>query len=182
MAELAVVRRYARALFDAADKSNAVDQVEEDLKGVHQVLAASPRLERTLRAPTLSGSRKKGLLATAFQNRVSPLSLRFLALLIDRQREDVLGDIYTEYQRLANERRNIEYVKVTSATPLTDEEFQALGNALVQRTGKRVSLEVTLDPSIMGGLILRMGDTVIDGSIRTRLEQLRTRLLAGQRA
>ena len=182
MAELAVVRRYARALFDAADKSDALDQVEEDLKVVHQVLTASQRFERTLRAPTISGERKKGLLAHTFQARVAPLTLRFLGILVDRRREDVLESIHAEYQRLANERRNIQPVHVTSATALTDEEFQALGNALVQRTGKRILLEVTLDPSIMGGLILRMGDTVIDGSIRTRLEQLRTRLLAGQRA
>jgi F-type H+-transporting ATPase subunit delta len=108
---------------------------------------------------------------------VGQLTSRFLALAVERRRETILGEIYGEYQRLANEARNILPVQVTAAVPLTDPERAALATALSNRTGKNVTLEVDVDPEIMGGLMLRMGDTVIDGSVRSRLKQLRSRLL-----
>jgi F-type H+-transporting ATPase subunit delta len=177
MAELAVVRRYAQALFDSARKQGVVDQVEDELKTVDQTLRAVPRLARVLRAPTIPRAQKKELLQKAFGARVGQLTSRFLALAVERRRETILGEIYGEYQRLANEARNILPVQVTAAVPLTDPERAALATALSNRTGKNVTLEVDVDPEIMGGLMLRMGDTVIDGSVRSRLKQLRSRLL-----
>jgi len=180
MAELAVVRRYARALYQSANRKGAVDQVEEDLKSIDQVLRQVPRLVRALRAPTLGAARKQELMRRAFATRVGDLTLRFLTLVVDRRREDILTDVYAEFHRLANEARNILPVRVTSATVLSDAERDALARAVAQRTGKRPVLEVSIDPSLIGGVILRMGDTMIDGSVRTRLEQLRQRLLAGR--
>jgi len=182
MAELAVVRRYANALFSAASAAGNVDQVENELGAVHQVLRTVPRLQKVLQAPTIAGERKKALLKTAFAGQVGPLTARFLDLVVDRRRESILRDIHTEFHRLANSARNILPVGVISATPLTDAEQDALAAALARRTGKRVVLRVEIDPQILGGLMLRMGDTVIDGSVRSRLEQLRTRLLAGRSA
>lgn len=182
MAQLAVVRRYARALFDTARRAGTVDQLEEDLRAVDQVLHAVPRLRRALGAPTISGARKKELLAHAFGGRVSPLASRFLDLVIDRGREDVLLTTYPVFHRLANEWRNILPVEVTAAVPLTDEEREALGAAIARRTGKTVHLTVTIDPELMGGVVLRMGDTIIDGSVRNKLRQLRNRLTAGRAA
>jgi len=178
MAELAVVRRYARALFETANRAQVVDKVETDLRAVDQRLRSIPRIQRALRIPTVSAERKKHLLTTAFGDSVGPLTLRFLGLLVDHRRETVLGDIYAEYQRLANEARNILPVEVTAAVPLTDAERDQLGLALAQRTGKRVILNVNIDPALMGGVVLRMGDTIIDGSVRSRLAQLKSRLMS----
>ena len=180
MAELAVVRRYARALFDTAQKGGQVDQVAEDLKGIDQAFSAVPRLAQVLRAPTVSGARKKALFQRTFARRVSPLTLRFIALVIDRRRESILADVYGEFIRLANEYRNILSVTVTSATPMTDAERDALSTSLQQRTGKTIALQVNIDETILGGLVLRMGDTVYDGSVRARLSQLRQRLQSGR--
>jgi len=182
MAELAVVRRYARALFDTAHRAGAVDQIEADLKAVDQVLRATPRFSRVLRAPTISVDQKKELAQRVFGNRVSPLAARFLTLVVERRREAILNDVYAEFSRLANEERNILAVQVTAAVPLTDQERDALAAALTRRTGKTITLELSVDPQIMGGLLLRMGDTVIDGSIRSRLNQLRDRLQSGHAA
>jgi F-type H+-transporting ATPase subunit delta len=182
MAELSVVRRYARALFDTALQMEQIDQVEQDLKAVDQLLRAEPRLERVLRAPTISGPRKQEVVRRAFEGRVGALTLRFLNLTVNRRREDILGGVYREYQRLANEHRNLLPVEAVSAVPLLDEEREALGRALAQRTGKRIMLRVSTDPALMGGVVVRMGDTIIDSSVRTRLEQLRDRLLAGRLA
>ena len=180
MAELAVVRRYARALFDTANRQGQIDQVEEDLKTVDQAMRAAPRLLRALRAPTIPSARKTELVQHAFGARVSPLTQRFLTLLVERRREDVLTDIYPEFQRLANEARSLLPVQVTAALPLTDAERDALTRSLGARTGKTVVLNVNIDPSVLGGVVVRMGDTIIDGSVRSKLNQLRQRLLTGR--
>jgi F-type H+-transporting ATPase subunit delta len=179
MAELAVVRRYARALFDTAVKSNALDRVEEDLKGVHQIFRSVPTIGRALGAPTIAASRKKQLMEQAFGQRVSPLTLRFLTLALDRRRQDILRDIYPEFVRLANQARNILPVTVQSAVPLTDPERDQLVQSLAARTGKTIRLSVDVEPALIGGMIVRMGDTVIDGSVRSKLQQLHQRLAAG---
>ncbi len=179
MAELAVVRRYARALFDTAVRKEAVESVEQDLKVVDQVVRQLPQLQRAFRAPAVSDAQKRALLHRAFEGRVGPLSLRFLDLLVDRGREDVLRDIYSEFHQLANTRRNILPVQVTAAVPLTDAEREALARSLSQRTGKSINLLVQIDPSLGGGIIVRMGDTILDGSVRTRLRLLHERLMAG---
>lgn len=180
MAELSIVRRYARALFDSANKSGTVAQVEDDLKTVDQLIRSSPRFYRALRAPTIAGSRKKELILRGVGDRIGALTTRFLNLLIDKRREDVLSRVYAEYHRLANQARNILPVSVTAAVPLTDAERDGLAAALAQRTGKQIVLQVSIQPDILGGLMVRMGDTVIDGSVRSRLEQLRARLSAGR--
>lgn len=179
MAELAVVRRYVRALFETALRSRGVDQVEDDLKAFEQIRRSVPALERVLRAPTIPTQRKRELVRHTFTDRVGPLTLRFLTLVIDRRREAILPDVYAEFQRLANAHRNIMTVEVTAATPLTDAERASLSGALARRTGKQVILQVHLDPELLGGVVLRMGDTILDGSVRTRLAQLKSRLLAG---
>jgi F-type H+-transporting ATPase subunit delta len=177
MAELAVVRRYARALFDSAARTNQVDAVEADLKTVAQVLEAVPQMGRILRAPTISTTRKKALLHHAFDGRVGPMTLRFLDLTADRGRETILAEVHAEFQKLANEWRNVLPVQVWSAVPLTDEERTQLSEVLGRKTGKTVILEVSVDPGLVGGLVARMGDTVIDGSLFTRLSQVHARLL-----
>lgn len=181
MIDLTVVRRYARALFDTAVKSaDAIDTVEGDLQRVDQALRTVPRLDRALRAPTVGRERKKALLQTAFGDQVSPLTAKFLSVVVQHGREEVLTGIYSEYQRLANEHRSILAVDVTAAVPLSDEQLAELARALEARTGKRIRLREFTEPSLMGGLVLRMGDTILDGSVRSRLERLHEQLLSGQ--
>jgi F-type H+-transporting ATPase subunit delta len=183
MAELTVVRRYARALFDSASRGDAeqVDRVEADLRLVDDALRAEPRLARALRAPTIGTGEKQRLLAAVFgEGRVSPLTARFLALVVDRGREDVLAAIHDEFERLANEARGILPVEVTAAVPLSAEERARLARAVEARTGRRVIFQEFTDPELLGGVVLRMGDTLLDGSVRSRLTRLHQRLLAGQ--
>jgi len=179
MAELAVVRRYARALFDTAQRAGVVDQVEDDLRGVDRVFHEAPRLPRALGAPTISADRKKDLLRQAFGEAVQPLTLRFLLLTLNRRRQDILGHVYPEYRRLANEARNILPVEVSAAVPLDAEQQAQLSAALARRTGKTIRLEVKHTPELIGGLIVRMGDTILDGSVKNKLGQLHDRLLGG---
>src|SRR5687768_2061826 len=118
MAELAVVRRYARALFDTARKTNMVDQVEQDLKTLDGILRTVPRLQRVLHAPTIPASQKRQMIDTAFASKVGELTLRFLRVTVQHRRETVLSQIYPEFLRLANEARNVLPVEVTAAVPM----------------------------------------------------------------
>lgn len=180
MAELAVVRRYARALFDAARHSGSVAEVEVDLRSLDLVLRDMPRLRRALRAPTIPAARKQEVLEHGFQGRVSALTLRFIGLVVRKRREDVLFDIYGEYLRLSNALRNILPVDVTAAVEMSPAERVALSDSLGKRTGKTVELNVRVDPEIMGGIVVRMGDVVLDGSVKSKLSRLRTRLQTGR--
>ncbi len=180
MAEPSVVRRYARALFQIATRSNSVDEVEKDLRLVDLALRGSPGYLRSLKAPNISGFHKIAIFKKAFGSEISALSLRFLDLLVERRREDVLHDIYAEFRAMANASRNILPVEVRAAVDLTPAELEALAAALSRRTGKQVVVELEIQPELMGGIVVRMGDTVIDGSIRGRLTQLRNHLLSNR--
>ncbi len=184
MAELAVVRRYARALFDTARRGtqpgSGIEQVEADLKLIHQVVHATPSLFKAFKSPHLSQEMRKGLLARTLGKHACPLTQRFLVLLVDRRREDVLANIYVEFLTLANQARNVLPVEVRSAVPLTEPELEALAASLYRRTGKQPVLELRLDPELLGGIVIRMGDTVIDGSVAGKLRQVRAKLNASQ--
>ncbi|MBI3909923.1 MAG: ATP synthase F1 subunit delta [Armatimonadetes bacterium] len=179
MAQLPVVRRYVQALFDVALRQDLVDQVESDLAAVDALLHQAPRLMRILRAPTIARARKRALLGGVFGVRVTALTLRFMQLLVEKRRETVLEDARAEFRRLAYAHRNLLPVEVTTAIPLAEADREALRRALERRTAKRVELHERVDESILGGVTVRLGDTILDGSVRAHLEQLRTRLRIG---
>jgi F-type H+-transporting ATPase subunit delta len=178
MADSAVVRRYARALIDVAEKRGLLEQVGKELDGFQAIMKEQPRFARVLRAPVIAPARKRQLLRATMAGRVSDLTLRFLELLVEKEREEILPEIPDAYRRLAYEIRNIQPVEVTSAVELTAGERGALQDALARRTGKQIDLYERVDPALMGGAIIRIGDTIYDGSVRGQLRRLRKRLLA----
>jgi F-type H+-transporting ATPase subunit delta len=179
MAEAGVVSRYARALFEAAQSQGTVEQVGSDLEGIASIFKESPDLLRVLRAPVIPAERKAQLVRTAFGPRVSDLTLRFLEMVVQKRREEVLPEVPAEFQHLAYAMLNVLPVEVTTAVPLTPEERTALAASLGRRTGKRIRLVEKIEPELMGGMVLRLGDTIIDGSVQGQLQRLRQRLLAG---
>ena len=172
-----LARRYAGALFRAAKDADAIDNVESDLGLISYTLQAAPRLREALAHPLIPPARKKEIVAELFEGAIQDVTLHFLGLLIDKRREEVLEDVEPEYVRLANEFQNIMPVVVTSAVPLTSDEVAGLQAKLAEFTGKKVELELEEDPSLIGGLVVRISDTVIDGSVRGYLASLKDRLL-----
>jgi F-type H+-transporting ATPase subunit delta len=177
MAEQTIVRRYVKALFDVAHRQELVEQVGADLNALGAVLRGTPQLARVLRAPTIAPARKRALLRSVFGGRMNELTLRFLEMIVEKRREEILADAPPDFQRLSYEMLNILPAKVTSAVPLSAEERAALAAALGRRTGKRIELQEAVDPALIGGATLRIGDTIMDGSVRGRLRRLRERLL-----
>lgn len=168
--------RYAEALYEIAARENMVDKIEQELKEVNTVIQNTPGLQKVLYHPQITAEEKKNILKALWENKVSAVTMEFLKLLVERQREQILSDIVGFYVVLANNARNINEAKITSAVKLTDQEESELEKLLSKLTGKRSKISYTVDPSLLGGIVVQIGDRVIDGSIRNRLATLREHL------
>ena len=176
--ERRIVRRYASALFGAASKAGLVDQVESDLGLASYALESSPDLLETIRSPLVPVATKKDILRDVFGGKVQEITLSYLNLLVEKHREDAILPTEKLYVLLANEARGVITVRVESAVALTGDEESRIIAQLSRTTGKTVQLDSEVVPDHMGGALVRIGDTVIDGTIRGQLEALREALLS----
>ncbi len=169
----ALSRRYATALFELAEDAKAIAQVEDDTRSLRQAIAASPDLRNLLGNP-LFGREETGraLTAVASHLQVSSLTTRFLGVLAQNRRLPQLLSILRAFAAMTAAHRGEVTAEVTSAHALDDDQLAALARALRERVGREVSVETHVDPSLLGGLVVRLGSQLIDSSIRTRLNTL----------
>ncbi|MEN6372200.1 MAG: F0F1 ATP synthase subunit delta [Armatimonadota bacterium] len=172
-----IVRRYASALFASAQAENVVDLVESDLGLITYSFESIPSLEEAVVSPLIPAAKKREVITSIFKEKIHETTLFYLYLLIDNRREEVIKSTEAEYIRLANEARGIIAAQVTSAVELTKDETIRLKEKLSAYTGKHVDIKADVDPSIIGGLVVRIGDTVMDGSIAGHLERLKEEFL-----
>jgi F-type H+-transporting ATPase subunit delta len=177
VADVKVARRYAGALFNAAQKLGRVDAVQTDLQMLVLLWNTTPALSRSLESPLIPGDRKHAVVDELFGKDTDPLTRSFLHLLISKRREDILRTVEAEFRILSDEARGLIRAEATVAAPLSDPDRAALVEGLKTRTGKQIELEVRVDPVVLGGVVVRMQDTVIDGSVRGALERLREQML-----
>lgn len=178
MIERRIVRRYAAALFGAATKAGVIDQVESDLGLISYTAEASPRLMEAITSPVIPNDTKKEVIKGIFGGKVQEVTLNYLYLLVDKRREEAIAQTEEEFIILANEARGVAIAEVITAVPLDKEQAALLASKLSQMTGKMVTLQVTVDSWIIGGVIVRIGDKVIDGSVRGQLAALKEALLS----
>ena len=171
-----IARVYAETLFRSADRHQRVDDVDESVRALSAVLDASPEFRRFLAAPQIAADRKRALVAEAFQAGFDPLVLRFLELVIEKHRERVLEEIILAWKELLDARANRQSATVTAAIAPDPDTMARVQAALEKATGKTIVLDKRVDPTLLGGLVIRTGDTVIDGSLRSRLVALGRRL------
>ena len=182
MRETAVARVYAETLLETAQDRGVVDSVAAEAEALREALDDTPRLREFLASPRLSPGEKKGVLRAALRDRFSEVLLRFLGVVIERGRQELLDDILAEFRSLVEEARQQQALDVTSAVPLADALRGRLRETFARVTGRHILLRETVDPRLLGGLVVQLGDTRIDGSLRTRLDNLRERMLRGGRA
>jgi F-type H+-transporting ATPase subunit delta len=175
MSQRTVARRYARALYEEADRLDAVDPIDEDVSLLRETLDASDELDRFFRSPVISVSKKIGVVQSLFDERTHELTTTFLVLLIRKDRENLVSSVVDEYQALRDEQRGIVEATVRTAHVLDETETAALEEALEQTTGKRIRLNIEQDVDLIGGVVVRIGDRVFDGSVRNKLDTLRER-------
>ena len=165
--------RYASALFDLASEKGFVTVVEGDLDALGQAVVASPELGSLIRSPKVSSAdAAKAIAAVAQVMRLSEVTTNFLGVLAQNGRLSALPDIVRAFAAIAAAQRGEVTAEVTSAHALTDEQVSALAETLKAREGKQVKIKATVDPALLGGLVVRIGSKQIDGSIRTRLNSL----------
>jgi F-type H+-transporting ATPase subunit delta len=180
MREESVARRYAAAFFESAQKSGTINEAQADMMTVARTLIDSPKLVALLRQPLVTESRKKAALKDALSAKIRPQTLGFLFLLVDKRRIDMLADVEQEFTQRVRASNNVALAKAVSAIPLSPTEQESLRRSLEARTGKTIELETSVDSALIGGVLVRIGDTVLDGSVRGNLERLREQLLAAR--
>jgi len=174
-------RRYAEAAFELAQRDDALDRWAADLQAAADVVAL-PEVEQTLGNPAIPLVERRAGLDRVLDGRVQAPVRKLAGLLLERARLSLLPRVAAEYRRLLNTHRGIVTAIVTSAAPLTDEETAAVRARVEQMAGARVELQAQVDPDLLGGLTVQVGDRFLDASVRGRLERLRGELLAGTRA
>jgi len=172
----AVAGRYAEALYEIAVANKIVDQLEQELRAVVNLLEEETDLKKVLYHPRITATEKKDVLKALLQDKVSEVAMNFLCLVIDRQREVYLAGMVEVFVDYVNKARNISDVEVTSAVELSEEDKKRLVESLAKVTGKQVRVSYSVDRSLIGGVVARIGDKVIDGSVKARLESLREHL------
>jgi F-type H+-transporting ATPase subunit delta len=175
-----VSKRYASALFAAAQKTAAVDVVQKDLDMLAGHWQSIPQLRQAMESPLLPDDKKLALIDKLFGKEVSPLTRSFLKVLVEKDRETILVHVQQEFRLQADSARGLLRAQASVAEPLDDTQQKALVAGLQKRTGKTIALEVNVDPGILGGVVVRLQDTVIDGSVRGSLERIREQMLAGR--
>jgi F-type H+-transporting ATPase subunit delta len=175
--DLRASKRYASALFATAQKQNNIDKVEADFTKVTGLMESAPAFLQMWESPLVPAGRKRDLISKILDKEIDPLTLAFLRLLVDKRREVFLHTIQFELRQLADSSRHLVRAEAIFATQPTASEQEALVRSLEKRTGDHVELTVNVDPAILGGIIVRMQDTILDGSVRGTLERMREQLL-----
>lgn len=177
MSDTSVAKRYAVALFELAKEQNLLDSIEEELRAVKEVFTTKSELQTFLQHPKVSAEAKRELIAQAFGNLSSQVT-NTLLLMTDRHRTDVISQMAVEFIELANEEKSVAEALVYSVRPLTDSERAAVSSAFAAKVGKRtLRIENIVDRSVLGGIKLRIGNRIFDGSVSGKLERLEKGLL-----
>jgi F-type H+-transporting ATPase subunit delta len=180
MSKSPVARRYALALFEQAEATGVTEPVDADMDLLRQLLVDSREFALLLESPVVSRERKLAATSGLLAPRVQNVTLQLIHLMVEKRREALLSQVVDAYRALRDNRLGILEAQVRTARVLSDEDRRAVVDRLSKLTGKKVRLDVAVDPSLVGGMIVRVGDTVYDGSVANRLANLRERLMYGQ--
>lgn len=183
MTTSAVARRYANAMFALGQQAGegAITRYGQALSGLAEMLAASPRLDVALKSPVISIEEKKAVMARLLDSLEADGMVRnFCFLLADNERLVCLREIASCYGTLLDKAQGIVRGRLTTAVPLPDGRQHAIRTELGQKSGAQIELDFAVDESILGGMVLNMGDRVLDASLRAQLEILRETFKRGE--
>jgi F-type H+-transporting ATPase subunit delta len=171
-----LIQGYADAVFSVAKAEGVLERVEEELYAFAKAVEQHTQLRETLTDAGLPPEAKKAVIREILDERAHPVSTNVLDFVVEAGRAREIPKIVQSLAELAAEERRHVLAEVRSAVQLTERQRRALGSALSESTGKDVDVQVVVDPSVLGGLVSRIGDEVIDGSVRTRLDEARNAL------
>lgn len=175
-----VAKRYAEALFEVANVKNLLDQVENDLQLIVQVINDTEDFMSFLRHPQIDGDVKKKMVESAFGDAISEISKNFFFQLIDSRREEFIQEILIQYRKLANSARGIMDIEATTVVSLDANDSEKIAKSFGDKLGKKIRLNNIVDPSIVGGMVIKIGDRKYDGSIKKQLQVMKRSLMASR--
>lgn len=170
-------KRYAKALFTLARDEGRLDEVYRDLQVIRLWLTESGSFERFAEDPTIPHNRRTAVLDELLKGKANEITHRFALFLSDKSRLDELGGVIGQFELMYDEMHNVRRVEITGAMPLEDDQVSAIGTRFGAILGKQVKATVSLDPLLLGGFKVRIGDTIHDYSIQAQLESLRQNLI-----
>ncbi len=181
MKNLAIARRYAKALLMIGKEDGQTETYKEELSGIAELIQREKTLEQALANPLYDAAgRRKVLVAVIDKMNLSTIMNSFLLLVFEKGRIGFIGSINDFYQKLADELKGVARASLVSATELSSEAVDKIRASLSKRTGKDIILEIEQDPTLIGGIVTRIGDLVLDGSIKTQLLNMRESLKRGE--
>lgn len=181
-----VASQYAEAVIELAEDASGgsaqslkkLERIHGDLKVIAEIFAINEDFSLVLNHPNLSPEDKKGLLLKTFEGKVDELTLRLIKLLAERRRFEVLPYLEKPFKAILRERMNVVGGELICAQKLSDGQVQDIKARLTEHLGKKLELDVRVDPSLIGGMVLKLGDQVIDGSLRGKLQVVEKSLMS----
>jgi F-type H+-transporting ATPase subunit delta len=175
-----VARRYAQALMLSADSAmSMIDAIAGDLELIKRTLDGSRELRLLLASPVVKSDKKRAVLRELFRSRIGAVTMTFVELLTEKQREGMLSEVIEQFGALRDAKYGIVNVDVASAVEISEQQERSLSAKLEAYTKKKVRLRFALDASLKGGMVVRIGDTVLDASVKRQLEVIRERFVEG---
>lgn len=178
MRDETVARSYAETLFELARRNDVLDEYGEAIHTVARLLEDEPGFRHFLETPRIDDEDKKRVVAAAFGDVIPRFVVNFLLVTIDKRRQRLLREVSAQYHELLDAFRGREHVQVTVARPVDDATRTLIADKLSSALGKEAIPHVRVRPGIVGGVVVRTGDTIHDGSVRRRLDAMRRSLLA----
>lgn len=176
MAEDALVRGYAEAMFSIAEAEGELDAVEAQLYAFAKLLERESRVREALVDTSLPAENKRGLIRDTLGERANPIAVNMLGFLVEQDRARDIGEVVEGLATIVAERRQQVLAEVRTAVALDEGQRRRLAEGLSKATGRQVEVKVVVDPSVLGGVVARIGDEIIDGSVRSRLQEVRQQM------
>lgn len=172
MSDIVVAKRYAKALFEVAKEKDLISEVEQELRSVVIAIRDNADLQKFLNHPSVSASVKKNLLHKIFDSKVSEPVWNTLQVLIDKGRINIVSVLANDYVKIANEAQGQSNATVYTAFALSESQLADIASYFKKITGKTLRLETVIEPKLLGGIQVRIGDRLYDGSLAGKLERL----------
>lgn len=170
-------RRYALALYEVAESKNKVEEYIEDFRAICDLVSANEDFNEVIKHPQISTGKKKDTLKVIFEGKIDEGLLSFLLILVEKDRILNLREILVQMEKIHLERKNTLLAYIKSVIPLTEDESQKLTSKLEKKYNKKVILNYEIDKSIIGGLYVRVGNDVIDGTVISKLDEMKALML-----
>jgi F-type H+-transporting ATPase subunit delta len=178
---LIIAKRYAKALFNLAHEEGRIEQYREELAGIVDLFEANPNLASVLQSPLYPEAARKAIMASVVTSaNLSPILASLMNLLIEKNRIAHLAGIKDYYLGLIDDHANVARAKITAAVELDAQVIQEISAALEKMTGKKIVVDFEQNAELIGGLVARIGDLVLDGSVRTQLFNIRETMKRGE--